>query len=200
MLIAFEGIDGAGKTTQARKLAENLTTQRFDVISLREPTSGIWGQKIRMMTSETRKAITPEEELDLFIKDRQEDVEQNIKPALAQKKIVIIDRYYFSSIAYQGALGIDPLEIQACNELFAPLPETVFLLDIAPEAGLMRVTQKRGDRTSSFEEEPYLKEVRKIFRSLKGPYIHLIDASLPFDTIQADLLDRALKVIKPYLC
>jgi len=72
-------------------------------------------------------SLTPQQELELFHKDRRENVEKNLKPALQRRKIIILDRYYFSTIAYQGAKGIDPNWIQTVNEEFAVRPDLVFI-------------------------------------------------------------------------
>src|SRR4030042_5497767 len=102
LLIVFEGIDGAGKSTQARLLLRKVRAIGCEAISFREPTRGKWGRAIKRM-AKTAGSLTPEEELDLFIKDRKENVRNNIKPALSGRKVVILDRYYYSTIAYQGA-------------------------------------------------------------------------------------------------
>jgi dTMP kinase len=174
ILIVFDGIDGAGKTTQARRLLETLQKEGFDAIYFREPSNSKWGQEVK------RKAIhpdslSPEEELDLFQKDRKENVERNLKPALEKKRVVVLDRYYFSTIAYQGARGIDPLTIQKLNEEFAVKPDLVFILDIAPGNGLKRIEMNRKKKDLLFEQEGYLARVRKIFRSFKGENIFHIN-------------------------
>ena len=97
-LIVFEGIDGTGKSTQCREMEAYLNTLEIPVTRLREPTDGIWGQKIRKILSDGRGDLTREEELSWFIKDRREDVEKNIVPALNLNKVVLMDRYYLSLI------------------------------------------------------------------------------------------------------
>lgn len=174
ILIVFDGIDGAGKTTQAKRLLETLQKEGFDAIYFREPSNSKWGQEVK------RKAIhpdslSPEEELDLFQKDRKENVERNLKPALEKKRVVVLDRYYFSTIAYQGARGIDSLTIQKLNEEFAVKPDLVFILDIAPGNGLKRIEMNRKKKDLLFEQEGYLARVRKIFRSFKGENIFHIN-------------------------
>lgn len=138
VLIAIEGIDGAGKTTQTEILANKLAKEGFPVVTLKEPTDGKWGQMIRKLAQNGRN-LSPEEESRLFLKDRNEDVERNIRPALLQKRIVIMDRYYHSNIAYQGALGVDVDEIRQANEHFAPVPDVVIILDVAPSIGRSRL-------------------------------------------------------------
>ena len=95
ILIAIEGIDGAGKTTQSIVLFEKLRSAGYPVVCLHEPTDGKWGNKIKDLAKNGRHKITVEDELNLFYQDRLEDVENNINPALQKKNVIIMDRYYF---------------------------------------------------------------------------------------------------------
>jgi dTMP kinase len=89
--------------------------------------------------------------------------------------VVILDRYYLSTAAYQGARGADPEQILAENERFAPAPDLALLLDLAPAAGLSRV-RTRGDVPNEFEREHALEEARRIFLSIQRPWLARIDA------------------------
>ena len=124
-LVAFEGIDGAGKTTQAHLLHKKLKRKEYDVILSKEPTDSIYGLRIKKLAQSERAITKPIDEYELFLNDRKIHVKDKIKPSLEQKKIVILDRYYFSTIAYQGALGLNPKKIKDDNESFAPIPEIV---------------------------------------------------------------------------
>ena len=162
-LIALEGVDGTGKSTQCGLLADYLETCGFSVVRLREPTQGTGGQKIRRILAEGRGEVSPEEELQYFINDRKEDVEQNIAPALKQGKLVLIDRYYYSTAAYQGALGFDPKKIIEDNEAFAPRPDIVFIVQGSLDENFRRIERGR-DGFSTFEKRDYLEKVQKISR------------------------------------
>jgi dTMP kinase len=187
-LIALEGLDGVGKTTQARLLAHNLTHLGLPVILTREPTDGYFGQKIRQIISQGRQGLTPEAELDLFLADRREHVREVIQPALADGKIIITDRYYFSSMAYQGALGLDPLDIQRRHEDFAPQPDLVIILEL-PLAEITRRLQQRGAPVSpSFEKIPYLVRVAAIFNRLDAPFIVRVNGLGSEPEIQSRIL------------
>jgi dTMP kinase len=183
--IVFEGLDGAGKTTQIRLLAPYLQQQGYEVICLKEPTHGAWGQKLRRAATQGRAGITPEQELAWFLADRREDVERNIQPALARGQIVILDRYYFSTMAYQGTLVGSPSMIQQQNEAFAPPPQLLFLLDIPPALGLERIRQER--QPDAFERLEYLECVAAIFAAMNFPYLRRIQATRPPDVIQAQI-------------
>ncbi|MGB9004638.1 MAG: dTMP kinase [Candidatus Aminicenantales bacterium] len=172
LLIVLEGIDGSGKTTQARLLAGALRRAGLEALSFREPTRGRWGREIRKKARRP-DSLTPEEELTLFLKDREEDVARNILPSLRRKKAVILDRYYFSTIAYQGAKGLSRERIRRLNEKFAPRPDLVFVLDVDPARGLGRI-EGRPKKEPLFERENYLARVRRIFRTFLGRrFIHL---------------------------
>lgn len=163
VLIAIEGIDGAGKTTQAQILGKKLLKKGYPVISLHEPTEGRWGKKIKDLAKNGRHRILPETELDYFYFDRLEDVKENISPSLKKKKIVIMDRYYLSSVAYQGARGLDPDDIEKRNKMIAPIPDITILLDLDPEVALKRIRHNRNATPNHFERKKYLDHVRKVF-------------------------------------
>jgi len=196
VLIVFEGIDGAGKSTQAEILLERLKTKGYDVVYFREPSESKWGREIKKRAL-LANSLSPEEELELFQKDRRENVEKNLKPALEEKKVVILDRYYYSTIAYQGAKGIDKEMIKKANEEFIVKPDLVFILDIDARRGLKRIKdRKKKDRL--FEREDYLVEVRKIFRSFTGKNIIHIDALKPREEISREIEESILKYLRNF--
>ena len=111
-LVALEGLDGCGKTTQAARIAEALRARGRDVVQTREPSEGPIGRKIREL-ARAGERVPAERELQLFTDDRREHVAQVIEPALAAGRWVITDRYFLSTVAYQGARGLDWREILA---------------------------------------------------------------------------------------
>ncbi|GAI31111.1 unnamed protein product [marine sediment metagenome] len=155
ILIVFEGIDGSGKSTQAEILLERLQEEDFDAVYFREPSKGKWGRKIKKKALHP-DSLSPEEELDLFQKDRRENVEKNLKPALKKKRIVILDRYYYSTIAYQGAKGIDEKLIRRINEEFIVEPDLDFV-SISDKIGpaVVRIAAEKVEkrRVSRFRED-----------------------------------------------
>lgn len=175
MFIVLEGIDGSGKSTQARKLAEHFIGKGRTVALSREPTNGPWGTLLRN-SAETGR-LSPQEELDAFLKDRRQHVEELIAPALAAGNVVILDRYYFSTMAYQGARGFDPGQIRRDNEAFAPVPDLLLILDLDIDTALKRIGS-RGDTANEFEQRANLERCREIFLSLKDePFARVIDAT-----------------------
>ena len=106
LLIVFEGIDGAGKTTQVRLLDERLRRAGYDVVCLKEPTEGPWGQKLRQLAQHGRQQVSPATELEWFLQDRREDVEHNIQPALARGQIVVLGSLLFFHDGLSGSPAI----------------------------------------------------------------------------------------------
>ena len=191
-LVVVEGIDGAGKSTVLRRLAAHCAGRGLACVSSGEPTRGPWGMKLRQSMSEGRLSL--DEELDLFLKDRAEHVTTLIRPALAAGKVVLLDRYYLSTAAYQGARGADPAKILEANEKFAPPPDLVLLLDFDPDGGLERI-RTRGDAPNTFEEAGQLRAVRRIFLVLQRPFIRRVDASQPAEEVFAECRGEFDRVI-----
>jgi dTMP kinase len=176
---AFEGLDGSGKTTQARLLADRLGSALGEIpLLLSEPSLGPAGQEIRERVFRPGAALDPREELRLFLADRAWDVENNILPALRQGRHVIIDRYSLSSVAYQGATGlISQEEIMEANLGF-PKPKLTFLLELSPAEAMGRVAS-RSSRRDNYETEEYLARVKGIYDSIKDETLIRLPAMDP---------------------
>ena len=196
-LIVIEGIDGSGKSTCAKNLAEKLNSINIKTIYTFEPTHSHYGAKLRGgMLSEDLDA---EEELLLFVKDRKEHIEYMIKPALEEGYFIILDRYFYSSIAYQGAKGININRIINMHKDFIIKPDIVFIFHLPIDIALNRIISKRGiaDR---FENETYLKKVDKIFHSFNEPFIYHIDTDKDIKIINDELFNilEKSKMLVPY--
>jgi len=187
-LVVFEGLDGAGKSTQVKALTARLDAAGREWVATREPTDGPWGKKIRESAQTARMA--PQEELDAFVADRRQHVDELIAPSLAADKVVIVDRYYFSSVAYQGARGLDTDAVFAANA-FAPEPDLLFIFDLDPAVGLARVAS-RGE-ADLFEKEDEQRRVREIFAGMSLPPVdgrerlHRIDANQAISVIEESI-------------
>ena len=187
ILIVFEGIDGTGKSSHAKRLASFFSSLGREVVLSHEPTNGPWGRKLRESAATGR--LDAEQELEYFLRDRKEHVEQLIQPSLAEGKVVILDRYYFSTMAYQGLRGFDPADIRARNEAFAPVSDLLIVLDLDVDIALQRITG-RGDQANHFEKREALEKIRETFLALRGePFVRVIDASQTMDQIAAQIVD-----------
>ena len=128
--------------------------------------------------------------------DRREHVAEVIDPALAEGKIVITDRYYYSSVAYQGALGLDPDRILAQNEVLAVRPDLAVILTLPVAQALARLsgTPQRARQVS--EDPAYLEQVATIYAGLQGPHLRHLDASGPAPAVHAALLSLTLEFLE----
>ncbi len=187
-LVVFEGIDGTGKSTQVQLLAQYLRGKGLEVITDYEPTRGKWGMKVREAAlAGDRLGI--EEEIDCLLQDRREHVRDLIEPALARGAWVLLDRYYLSMMAYQGASGVSVEDIREWNEAFATVPDIAFWLDIPLETALARM-QARGNAADAFEHEPFLLACKQIYSAMEMPWLFRIDADESIEDVQAQV--RAL--------
>ncbi len=182
-LLAFEGLDGCGKSTQVAALARALRDAGRDVLTTREPSDGPWGRRIREM-ARAGAPTAVEEELRWFVEDRRSHVAETLEPALRAGRVVLTDRYFLSTVAYQGARGLDPERILADSEAEFPLPDLVLLLEVDPALGLERVRGRGGTLENVFEQPERLARVAEIFRSLDRPYLERVDASGPADAVE----------------
>jgi len=185
LFIVIEGIDGTGKSTQAKRLGEWFTSQGREVVLSHEPTGGPWGKKLRQSAATGR--LSPAEELQYFLNDRQQHVTDLITPSLAAGKVVILDRYYFSTMAYQGAQGFDPAEIRMKNEAFAPAPDLLLIMDLDVHTALQRINA-RGDTANEFEKYDSLQLCREIFLTLRNePFAHIISCHGTADEVASQV-------------
>ncbi|MCP3984292.1 MAG: dTMP kinase [bacterium] len=186
VFIVFEGVDGSGKSTQVARLVQWLEAGGHTVVSTREPHECAAGRRIREM-ARSGESVSAEQELAWFQEQRREHVRDVIEPALAAGKIVVCDRYYLSSVAYQGARGLDPERILAESEANFPAPDLVLLLDLSPEAGLARVAVRGAPAEPAFEQPKRLQAVAAIYRTLALPFLVRVDASGQEAAIATDL-------------
>ncbi len=182
VFIVFEGVDGSGKSTQVVRLAARLEQAGHAVVSTREPHDCPAGRRIRAM-ARSGERVSAEQELAWFQEQRREHVRDVIAPALAERRTVVCDRYYLSSVAYQGARGLDPARILRESEAEFPHPDLVLLLNLGPEEGLGRVEGRGGPAEPVFEDRERLRAVDAIYRTLDLAYLTPVDASGSEDAV-----------------
>lgn len=192
VLIVFEGVDGAGKSTQVRLLVEALRAEGLAVRVDREPTDGPHGRRLR--ESATAGRLSAEAELDLFMADRRDHVRDFIQPGLEAGEVVVLDRYYYSNAAYQGARGLDPETILQRNREFAPAPDLVLWLDLPPGASAGRI-RGRGTEINEFERGEHLERCRQIYAAIRDPAIRRVDASGGVDAVAAEVWGWVRRVL-----
>jgi len=192
-LIVFEGIDGCGKTTISAMLYEVLRKRGLPVVYRREPTDdGPYGRVIRekIYNDEVDRAII----LNLFLKDRLWHVEKVIIPALKKGDIVILDRYYISTLTYQGAQGFDLDELMVRCETISPTPDLVYYIDVPFDVAMARL-KGRSD-IAYFEKIDFLNKVSNIYQEVLPLYNHVIlDGTQDPDRILSHLLSDILSRI-----
>lgn len=178
-LVVVEGIDGAGKSTVVAALRAALEAQGRAVVTSSEPTRGKWGSRVRATFDSER--LPPAEEARLLVLDRREHVERLVAPALARGDDVLLDRYYPSMVAYQGAAGLPVDALRAAND-FAPRPDLLIVLDLPVADAIARI-RSRGDRPNAFEQAPALERVRAIFLDFANDGAIVLDARQPASTV-----------------
>lgn len=182
VLIVLEGIDGAGKTTHAKLLADWLREKGYIVSLTKEPTSGEIGSMIRKQLR--RRVFHPATLALLFAADRLEHTERELKPRIEAGEVVVSDRYVESSICYQVAEGVDVEWIEGINK-WALKADLTILLDVDVQTAMERMGSKFKDK---FEEEGFLKRVREIYlKRAKERGYPVIDATPPVEDVQMEI-------------
>ena len=169
MFITFEGIEGSGKSTQIQMLKEFFEKKSLKSFFTKEPGSTEIGKEIRSILLNKENKIYPQTEIFLIFADRVQHVQEIIKPNLNEGKIVVSDRYYDSSVAYQGQReGISKIEIyELIENLDLPTPDITFLLDLPANVGLKRAKNRASlDRFES-EEISFHEGVRQNYLDLQ---------------------------------
>ena len=198
-LIAFEGIDGAGKSTQIKRLAQWLQSQGIeDICMTAESTKGYFGRQIR----EAKERLSPKVERQLFVDDRKEHLVSCILPAIQRGAVVLTDRYFYSSIAYQGtrrdAFDHDPNSEELCelqdeigefNRLFAPEADILVYVRLDVDTAIERMKQGR-EALDPFEKRQTLIDVANAFDRVAASHPHaiIVDGSQSPDEVFAEIV------------
>ena len=188
--ICLEGIDGSGKTTQAKLLVEKLRLN-FDSVYTAEPSDGKVGSFIRNSYLYGENRLSGVIEALLFAADRVEHVENEVIPALSAGKIVVSDRYIYSSLAYQGAAGLNLEWIEQINQ-YSLRPDLGIFVDVAPETALKRLKSTRSVMETLETQE----KVRQIYlQFVEKDFLKLINGNRSKDLVAKDIYSAVLRFL-----
>jgi len=204
IFIVVDGIDGSGKSEIIKQLHNYLFSKdkKYRILTTREPTHGAYGSKIREML---RKEKNPEESskelVELFINDRNDHLNSTINPFLDnsgkhETNIVLCDRYYYSTIAFQGAQGLDIKELVKMNSKFRK-PDISFILDAEPSTALKRIEHRAKEK---FEQLEFMKKIRENFLklpSLLEDNIKIIDSNKGLKEVFDDIKKEVDRILEP---
>mgnify|MGYP005992316163 FL=1 len=199
MFITFEGIDGVGKSTQLDMLEKHLIAQGREVVRTLEPGGTELGQEIRHLLLHRKGDVAPRSEALLYAADRAHHVETKIKPALASGKVVLSDRYFDSSVAYQGAAReldvqeVKDISLWAIDRL---LPDLTVLLDLPAQEAMTRRGNKgtEPDRLEREQVEFFERARDEYLRMANEPRFLVVDANLSPEQIHSQVLERVAKL------
>jgi len=199
MFITFEGIDGVGKSTQLDMLEKHLIAQGREVVRTLEPGGTELGQEIRHLLLHRKGDVAPRSEALLYAADRAHHVETKIKPALASGKVVLSDRYFDSSVAYQGAAReldvqeVKDISLWAIDRL---LPDLTVLLDLPAQEAMNRRGNKgtEPDRLEREQVEFFERARDEYLRMANEPRFLVVDANLSPEELHSQVLERVAKL------
>ncbi|MGQ9538405.1 MAG: dTMP kinase [Candidatus Bathycorpusculaceae bacterium] len=190
--ICVEGLDGCGKTTQAKILVEELKKKGYDAVYTAEPSRGKIGRFIKKYCLHGDKRISSIVEALLFAADRHEHVENEILPALENGKIVVSDRYVYSSLAYQGAAGLSLDWIKRINE-HALAPNLAIFIDVEPNTVIKRLKPKR----SVMENLETQRKVREVYmKFVEDGELVRVDGNKSKKEVANEILSIVLNYLK----
>lgn len=188
LFISLEGIEGAGKSTLIQKMIAYFEAAGKEVLLTREPGGSELGQKLRSIILNAEEKICPAAELFLFLADRAEHVESSIKPALAQEKVVLCDRFIDSTVAYQGyGRGMDVKQLQMLNERAAGglKPDLTIILDLDPEIGLARANARNKAENLTVKEGRFEAEALEFHQKIRAGFLALSKEEKRFFVVDA---------------
>jgi len=191
IFICIEGLDGSGKTTHAHRIVRKLQKKGFNAVYTTEPSRGELGKFIRESVLQGKKRVPRVVEALLFAVDRVEHLEKMVKPALEEGKIVISDRCVYSSLAYQGAAGLDLEWIEEINRMALP-PDLALYIDVPPEVVVERIKRKK----SVMERLETQRKVREVYmKYVKNGKLVPVDG----DKRKGEVTQNILMVILDFL-
>jgi dTMP kinase len=197
LFITFEGVDGAGKTTQIALLRATLEQDGFDVCVTREPGGDPLGESVRQLL--LHSDMTPRAELLLFLASRAQNVEQVIRPHLAAGGVVLCDRFTDSSLAYQGharGLGAETVARLNAFAVNGVTPDLTLLLDLPPEIGLARQAEHNRMEGQGLEFQQRVREGFLLAAQNNTERFRVLDAQAPVETLQATIYAEVRQLLE----
>jgi dTMP kinase len=195
IFICIEGLDASGKTTHTHRLVRSLLERGYEALYTTEPSSGQIGKFVRTYILQRKERVLTIVEALLFAVDRVDHVERTIKPAIKEGKIVVSDRYLYSSLAYQGATGLNLNWIEEINKFSLP-PDLAIYVDVPPEIVIKRLKRKK----SVMENLQTQRRVREVYIKLvKDGRLVLINGNRAMHEVAKDVLSTVLDFLKKRL-
>jgi len=190
--ICIEGLDGSGKTTHAHRLVQNLQKKGFYAVYTTEPSEGEIGEFIRSSVLQGKNRVPKVVEAVLFAADRVEHMEKDVKPALRDGKVVVSDRCVYSSLAYQGAAGLDLEWIEEINSFALPADLALYI-DVPPEVVVKRIRRKKSVM-ETLETQRRVKQVYMKF--VDNGKLVPIDGDRKKNEVEQNILNVILEFLK----
>lgn len=195
LFVVFEGIDGSGKSTLCKAVTELLLKKEIPALSFTEPTNLETGKFLRKFLKGEIE-LKPEEQIDAFLSDREESLKQNILPALQSGKNVLLDRYMYSTAAYQSGPDLSPETILQKNlERNFRIPDVLFYLNLQPKVALERLSRRKEEK-ERFETLSQLEKIHSAYERILPRETIRIDAEKGPDQIARECLDILLERIR----
>lgn len=198
-LIVFEGIDGSGKSYHQKYVYDVFRSYHIDAVMMKEPTKSEYGEQIAKI-SRDEYITNPEKEYELFLEDRKIHM-GIIEDFLKTGSTILLDRYYFSSLAYQGARGISIDRIMSDHKKFVIEPDLTFFFKVDVETAMRRI-KERGNLIPHFENPEYLGKVASIFDDIKHDSIVKVNGTMDLqkslDFVSAVCIGLSLSSVKEY--
>jgi dTMP kinase len=192
VFLCIEGIDGSGKTTHAHILVKTLARRGYESAYTTEPSRGIYGKVIREHVLQGDHRIAPVVEAVLFAADRLDHVENEVKPLLNAGKVVVCDRYVYSSIAYQGAAGLSTDWIRNINR-HAVTPDLAVYIDARPETVIRRIRRSK----SVMETLQTQRKVREFYLQMVGSKeLEKVDGDPPVKEVSRAIEDIVAEFLR----
>ena len=200
LFIVLDGLDGSGKSVMIERIKRYLDSKDCRVLATREPTDGEYGRQARELLKREKDPMANAQKcLELYVKDRKEHLEKTVLPFLKKEgsNIVLCDRYYYSTLAFQHTQGLSWENVLNANKGFEK-PDVAFILDVPPETALERISKSRNQK-EKFEQLEFMKKLRKNFLQLpellKEDTIRIIDASKGKEEVFKQLKEEMDKLL-----